>query len=473
MTPDLTRTTFPDFLIAKELCMKKFLGIDVSKGYADFALIDERKQPVVGSFQLDDTPDGHTRLGDFIRQLFKEYPNLSLLAAAESTGGYENNWLDCLKKLQRCYTIKVTRLNPNGVHHYQQAKLNRAITDAISARMIAEYTLTHQEIIRFDQPDQTYSLRKQWTFINLLSKQRTQLLNQLDNLLYQSNPELMIYCRRYWPVWLLELLSIYPTAKDLAQASIKQLAKIKYLGHDRAQLIVKQARQSVASATDAVSGEMIKMVADEIIHKDKLIATSKKSLIENCSLPDAKLLGSITGIGKFSAVGLTIEIGAWLRFTSAAKLASFFGLHPVLRQSGDKTWVARMSKQGSSEVRALLFMCALVAIRHNPVIKQLYAHSLQKGKCKMSAIGICMHKLLRIIYGVLKSGKPFDPDIDQANRAKRFVQQKTTIRQSRRLYPLDENAPVSARQNKKRKEQSQSQGERVTVCEIKAPALSH
>ena len=71
--------------------MKNFLGIDVSKGYADFVLIDEQKQPIVQNFQLDDTPDGHIRLGDFVRELFERHPDLTVVAAAESTGGYENN----------------------------------------------------------------------------------------------------------------------------------------------------------------------------------------------------------------------------------------------------------------------------------------------------------------------------------------------------------------------------------------------
>jgi len=452
--------------------MKNYLGIDVSKGYADFALIDEQKQSIVTNFQLDDTIAGHSSLGEFIRELFKQHPDLTLLATTESTGGYENNWIECLKKLQRCYDIKVARLNPKGVHHHHEAKLNRAITDAISARIIAEYTISHEEIIRFDQPDESYALRKQWTLIKLLSKQKTQLLNKLDNLVYQSNTELMIYCRSSWPDWLLQLLVTFPTAKELAQANVDQLAKIPYLGTDKARKILDQARQSVASATDSVSGEMIKTVIAEVIHKEKLIAICKKSLIENCSLPDVELLASITGIGKFSAVGLIIEIGTWLRFASAAKMASFFGLHPILKQSGDKNWGARMSKQGSSEVRALLFMCAMVAIRHNPVIKDLYAHSLAKDKSKMSAMGICMHKLLRIIYGVLKSGKAFDPEIDQANRTKRPDQRKPKTQETRRFQPLDDNAPVSARKNKKRKEQNQSQGELVTICEIKVPTLS-
>ena len=218
---------------------------------------------------------------------------------------------------------------------------------------------------------------------------------------------------------------------------------------------------------------MIKTLVEEVMHKEKLIKSCEKQIIASCSLPEVDILLSIPGIGNISAIGLVIEIGTWLRFRSVKQLASFFGLHPILKESGDKKWVPHMSKQGSAEVRAILFMATLVALRHNPVIRELYARCLAKGKCKMSAIGICMHKLLRIVYGVLKSGKPFDAKVDQANRTKKMVQKKSAPSSVRRLQPLDVNAPVSARQNKKRKEQSQSQGELVTKCEIKAPALSH
>lgn len=452
--------------------MKSFLGADVSKGYADFALLDEQKQPLIKSFQLDDTPEGHLRLGEFIRELFKQNPDITLFTAAESTGGYENNWLISLKKLQRCYPIKIARLNPKGVHHYYEAKMNRTITDSLSARMIAEYMISHRETVQFDQVDEMYSLRKQWTLIRLLSKQKTQLLNHLNNLVYQANPELMVYCRTHWPDWLLNLLKRFPTAKELSAASIDQLVEISYLTKDKAEKIILRAQQSVASATDVVSRNMIKTLIEELIHKQQLIESCKKQMIATSSLPDVELVSSIPGIGKFSAVGLVIEIGAWLRFRSVKQLAAFCGLHPILKESGDKTWRARMSKQGSAEVRAILFMATLVAIRHNPVIRELYSRSLSNGKCKMSAIGICMHKLIRIVYGVLKSGKPFDANFDQTNRSKKLVEKKAAQPVTRRFQPMDKNAPVSARQNKKRKEQSRSQDDPVIKCEITAPALS-
>ena len=75
-----------------------------------------------------------------------------------------------------------------------------------------------------------------------------------------------------------------------------------------------------------------------------------------------------------------------------------------------------MSKQGRIQPRRILFTVALSAIEHNPVIKSLYQYHLGQGRKKMDAIGICMHKILRIIFGMLKNNTAFDPKIDSANR---------------------------------------------------------
>ena len=80
------------------------------------------------------------------------------------------------------------------------------------------------------------------------------------------------------------------------------------------------------------------------------------------------------------------------------KIASFFGLHPVFKISGDGASGFRMSKQGRKEPRRILFMVALTAIRSNPLIREIYQDRVQQGMEKMAAIGLCMHKILRIIY---------------------------------------------------------------------------
>jgi transposase len=64
---------------------------------------------------------------------------------------------------------------------------------------------------------------------------------------------------------------------------------------------------------------------------------------------------------------------------------------------------------GSSRLRKALYMPAVVARRHNPLIFAFCDRPLAKGKSKMSVIGAAMHKLLRLVFGALKSQKPFNP----------------------------------------------------------------
>ena len=93
--------------------MKPFyMGIDVSKGYADFMIIDRRKRPVVKGFQLDDTFEGHRCLYDILERFFADHPDSTLFAATESTGGYENNWHHSLIQFQGSLNIQTARLNP-------------------------------------------------------------------------------------------------------------------------------------------------------------------------------------------------------------------------------------------------------------------------------------------------------------------------------------------------------------------------
>jgi len=122
-----------------------------------------------------------------------------------------------------------------------------------------------------------------------------------------------------------------------------------------------------------------------------------------------KLLKSIDGIGFKSAVAILSEMPDVSAFDDAKQAAAFAGLTPSIRQSGSSLYSnGSLSKAGSVRLRKALFMPALVAIQHNPVIKAFYERLLKKGKKKMVAVAAAMRKLLHIIFGVLKHQKPFE-----------------------------------------------------------------
>jgi len=435
--------------------MKPFyMGIDVSKGYADFMILNSKKQPVAQNFQLDDTFEGHQSLYKLLDRFLGEHPESVLFAGVESTGGYENNWYNSLIEFQGSLNIQTARLNPLGVMHNSKADLKKNKTDKISAQNIAEYLIAHPEKVVYQKDDQLAGLRKQWGFIKMLTKQSTQFLNQLNTLLYTANPELLSYCQDGVPGWMLTLLVHHPSAAGLKNAHVKTVANIPYVSQMRAQQLIANAKRSVASATDPTTEQLIVATTRQILHLKKTIAEQMKLMITECSLSEIELLKTFPGISDTSAIGLIIEIQTVKRFAGVKKLASFFGVHPVYKVSGDGVSGFKMSKQGRKEPRQILYMVALSAIRYNPLIKETYEKHQQQGKHNMAAIGICMHKILRILYGMLKHNKAFDPQIDIRNRQRKVrVKSDTPVKDmNRRFQDYDQNAPVTRRQRKKRLE---------------------
>ncbi len=168
----------------------------------------------------------------------------------ESTGGYENNWLALLKNEGCHYGIRTARLNPFGVKHDSHAGLERTITDATSARRIAIYLINHPEKANWEEPgyDVMDSLRSMYKFIRTKVKQKVQLQNQFEKLLYTAFPELLSYMKEQLPKWLLMVLEQYPTAAAMREAGIGDLIKIGHINEDKAKTLLHKAEQSIAWA---------------------------------------------------------------------------------------------------------------------------------------------------------------------------------------------------------------------------------
>lgn len=448
-----------------------YLGMDVSKGYCDFAILDANKETVRPGFQLDDTFEGHQKLLDFLANFIQAHPDAVIYAAVESTGGYENNWYERLKELASRLPLHVARLNPSMVKFNSQATLRRNKTDQISARYVAEYLISHPEKVPYDE-EYYPMLRRQWKLIQMNNKQRNQLLNNLESILYISMPELLSFCRNGFPRWLLKVLKSCSTYQEFLYTGEDKLSQIPYVSKSRARHIIELVKKGVGNG-DNISGQIISTLSSQILYLTQQINQQKSLLAKNYqeAKEEVELLISFTGIGVYSAVGMLLNIGSIDNFERVKNLTSYFGVHPVYKTSGDGKAGFHMSKTGRSEPRAILFMVAFSAIRTNPLIKELYSRCLAKGMNRMAAIGVCMHKILRIIYGMLKNKTKFNAEIDRRNRQRHQPDQKMPARNKyRRLQNFDKNAPVSRRQQRRRKEQTQSQSKRIAVNGIKEPA---
>lgn len=123
-----------------------------------------------------------------------------------------------------------------------------------------------------------------------------------------------------------------------------------------------------------------------------------------------RLLQSIPGIGELTAIRFLAELGDLREFTDAKQLAAYLGLTPEWKSSGTSVHTKpRLSKKGPASVRHLLYMPAISAKNHNPIIIAFADRLAAAHKCPMSILGAIMHKLVHLMFGVVHSGKVFDP----------------------------------------------------------------
>lgn len=135
--------------------------------------------------------------------------------------------------------------------------------------------------------------------------------------------------------------------------------------------------------------QLDEQIANQIRQSESLQANNKR-------------LQTVPGVGKVVAatlLALLPELGK----LSGAKIGTLVGVTPLNWDSGQMQGKRRIFG-GRAAVRQMLYMAALVAIRHNPIIKAFYDQLLKRGKPTKVAIVACMHKLLTILNAMVKNG---------------------------------------------------------------------
>jgi transposase len=125
------------------------------------------------------------------------------------------------------------------------------------------------------------------------------------------------------------------------------------------------------------------------------------------------LLLSVNGVGETLAALLLVEMPEPEVLRRSGEMVAYAGLNPSHHRSGSSIdRPTRISKIGNATLRSSLYMPALSAMRYNPAVAALVARLKQAGRLKPKQIVVAaMRKLLVICFGVLKTGKPFDPAI--------------------------------------------------------------
>lgn len=173
-------------------------------------------------------------------------------------------------------------------------------------------------------------------------------------------------------------------------------------------------RQQEVNRLHVAPAVVAETVEAHIDFLDRSIRETKERIRDHIdNHPDLRrkkeLLASIPGIGEATIAVSLSEFANIDRFRNAKCLAAFTGVAPRERQSGSSVRGRTvLSKMGRGKLRKAFFMPALVALRYNPLLKAMKERMLAAGKAKMAIVGAAMRKLVHLIYGVLKSGRPFD-----------------------------------------------------------------
>ena len=247
---------------------------------------------------------------------------------------------------QRGLTVSV--VNPARIKHYGNSKLRRNKTDKADAQLIAEYCLSQKPAVWSPPPASFKDLQALIRHLEDLQATRQQEVNRLAS-------------------------GVHTT------------------------IVIDSIRALLAFLDEQIIHTK-KAIQDHIEHHEELKRMQA-------------LLVTIPGIGKLTAAKLLGEIRNILDFQSARQLAAYAGLTPRNFLSGTSVHKkSRLSKTGNANLRHILYMPAIVAKGHNPIIHNFCVRLSQSGLKPMEVIGAAMRKLLHLAFGILKSGQPFDPN---------------------------------------------------------------
>ena len=179
----------------------------------------------------------------------------------------------------------------------------------------------------------------------------------------------------------------------------------------------RQSAGPLCYAAEQAVGQVIAALEDQLRGLDRTIRAHLATDLDLARSHD--LLLSIPGIGTATAAIILTEIPDPLAFAHARQVAAYAGLTPRHHQSGSSFHgPAQLSRVGNATLRRALYLPALAAVRFNPLVKGLRDRLAAQGRLKpKQIIAAAMRKLLHLCYGVLKTGKPFDPAYRPALRA--------------------------------------------------------
>lgn len=205
--------------------------------------------------------------------------------------------------------------------------------------------------------------------------------------------------------------AIQPAAWEAPTPAERRLRQLVRRRRALIEMRTQELNRLAAPGTENVEKSIRDMIATLEKQISELDADITKTIDDDDDLKGKRdLIESIDGIGPTTSATLLAETPHIEQFESSKALAAFAGVCPQLKQSGRSVSKSYTTKIGNRELRRVLFMAALAARRSNAVIKAFADRLQERGKRPKEIIVAIMRKLIVLVFGVLKTRRPFDPN---------------------------------------------------------------
>ena len=377
------------------------LGIDIAKLNHVASCIDSSTNEVVFSnFKFKNDFKGFSSLLDKIRTFNAE----NLIIGMESTSHYGENLINFLFKQH----FKVALINPLQTSHLRKANIRDAKNDNLDSLNIAKSLLFTKLNFVSEKNIECFSLKKLTRFRSNLIKQRSKAKIQLTSLLDLLFPELQyLFKSKIHSKAIYTLLKKYPSAEEIAALKDDEISNLLYAsskGHFKKEKSIELkslAKTTVGIKDTSISLHLIQLM--ELIELyTKQIKDIEIKITDTVNKLDTTLL-SVPGISIIACAIILGETNNFENFSSSKKLLAFAGLDPKIRQSGNfNASSCRMSKKGSPYLRYALIFTAWNIVRHSEKFNKYYSLKRSQGKSHYNALGHVAHKLVRILFTLIK-----------------------------------------------------------------------
>lgn len=385
-----------------------YVGIDVSKDKHDCFITNSDGEVLFPVFTIQNNRNGFDDLFSKVQSISSDVSNIKV--GLEATGHYSYNLLGYL--IDKGLPTFV--FNPLHTNLYRKSlSLRKTKTDKVDARTIAIMLLSDVNLKSYSDTSYHNEELKSLTRYRFDKVQERAVLKQsVSRLVTILFPELEKLVPSLHLASVYTLLSELPSAREIASCHLTHLTKLlenaskgRY-SREKAIEIREAARVSIGSDMPAKSLELkhtLRLIG-ELDSEITEIESEIKRIMDQISSP----ILTIPGIGYRMGAMIPAEIGDFSRFDSPDKILAYAGASPSTYQSGQlESSYSHMEKRGSRYLRFALINAAKYVCHWDETFGAYLQKKISEGKHYNVAITHATKKLVRLIYAMEKSGKPY------------------------------------------------------------------